>query len=262
MNWIDLALLTWNDIPLLARLAILAWLISMVVLPFWERFGSEWATRRGVIIGVLLQDLAVLAVLSANWGWGHTLWGALLVAVLGWGVEWAGSHTGIPFGRYHYTPLLQPQVGRVPLAVPLAWLMMLPPAWAVAARITAGSTWAFILLSALAMTAWDFFLDPQMVSWGFWQWEHPGGYCLRCKSGGIPWSNFAGWALASGLITAIMMAVGWLRPAQLPLAPLMLIYALVWVLQTVGLGIFWKQPFPAMIGFVSMGSMLLCAWSS
>jgi hypothetical protein len=54
---------------------------------------------------------------------------------------------------------------RAPL-VPLAWLMMLPPAWAVARLVAGGPGIAFILTAALAFTAWDLFLDPQMVAWG------------------------------------------------------------------------------------------------
>ena len=42
----------------------------------------------------------------------------------------------------------------LPLLVPLAWLMMLPPAWAVSQRITGRvSGVAFVAVSALAFTS-------------------------------------------------------------------------------------------------------------
>jgi putative membrane protein len=98
---------------------------------------------------------------------------------------------------------------------------MLPAAWAIAARIAgAWSGPAFVGFSALAMTAWDLALDPQMVAWGFWIWAEPGGYF------GIPWSNFIGWVLTTALITVVV------RPTELPTEILVLIYTLTWLLQS------------------------------
>jgi putative membrane protein len=144
---------------------------------------------------------------------------------------------------------LQPQLAGVPLLIPLAWLMMLPPAWAVASLIVGGRRdWRFVLVSAAAFTAWDLFLDPQMVGWGYWVWANPGGYF------GIPWVNFAGWLLGSALITAIV------RPGQLAAPIFVAVYAITWFLQTVGQGLFWQMPGPALVGGVVMGFFLLLAY--
>jgi putative membrane protein len=172
-------------------------------------------------------------------------------------VELLGSSTGLIFGEYGYTPLLQPQLAGVPLLVPLAWLMMFPPAWAVAALIDARlptlrtSLWRelrFALLAALAFTAWDLFLDPQMVAWGFWNWDQPGGYF------GIPWTNYAGWLLVSTSITLLI------RPKDLPLLALVLVYCVTWILETIGQLFFWGLPGPAAFGFLGMGAMLIWAF--
>jgi putative membrane protein len=136
----------------------------------------------------------------------------------------------------------------VPLAIPVAWLMMLPPAWGVASLITGGYGLAFVVVSALAFTAWDLFLDPQMVAWRLWVWQKPGIYF------GIPLTNYVGWFLASAAITALV------QPRECPDMSLALIYAITWLLQTVGLGVFWKQPGPALCGFFGMGGMLTWAW--
>jgi putative membrane protein len=166
-----------------------------------------------------------------------------------WLIEFVGSTTGYPFGVYHYTDLLQPQVGGVPILIPLGWWMMLPPAWAVAQSLAgSASRPAFIGWSALALTAWDLFLDPQMVAWGLWKWAQPGGYF------GIPWVNFLGWLLASALITALV------RPGPLPARPLMLIYAITWLLESIGLIFFWELPGPGSVGFIGMGSLLCLAY--
>ncbi len=130
---------------------------------------------------------------------------------------------------------------------------MLPPAWAMANAILKHEEREgprrikFILLSALAFTAWDLFLDPQMVGWNFWVWEIPGQYF------GIPVVNYFGWLLVSGLLTFAA------NPKDLPIAPLMIVYILTWFLQTIGQGMFWGQPGPAVFGFLGMGVFVFLA---
>ena len=200
-----------------AQTALLTvWVLTMISLPIvnWN-FG--WQVMIGAVnAGVLAQAFAVVAVLWAAWGAARALRVAAMVAALGWAAEALGSRTGFPFGAYDYTAALQPQLFHVPLLIPLAWLMMLPPAWGAAQALSrrVAPRWrtpAFIILSALAMTAWDLFLDPQMVAWGLWEWQNPGGYF------GIPWSNYLGWLLVSAAITGLV------RPSEWPVAPLLLI---------------------------------------
>ena len=79
---------------------------------------------------------------------------------------------GFPFGRYGYTGALRPQVAGVPAIVPLAWFAMaLPAREAAHAALGPRSNPATrIVLGAAALTAWDLFLDPQMVGEGYWGW--------------------------------------------------------------------------------------------
>lgn len=249
----------WGAMAWGTRIAILAWIVATISMPIIRWLWGERGLRWGISASVLLQAAAVLLILAWAWGWGWAALAAGAVLVLGWTVEYIGSRTGVPFGRYHYTGRLQPQLGRVPLLIPVAWLMMLPPAWAVAQYITGcagarGASLAFIAVSALTFTTWDLFLDPQMVGWGLWVWARPGGYF------GIPWVNYAGWFLAAGAMTAVIRTG--VCPASLPAAPLALIYGLTWLLETVGLGIIWKQPGPAVCGFLGMGAMLFWAWAA
>lgn len=226
------------------------WVLTMVSLPILGWILGEGYLLRGMSFGVLMQASAVLVILYSAWGWAQTLKTFAIVAVLSYLAELLGSTTGFPFGKYHYTDLLQPQLAGVPLLIPLAWMMMLPPAWAIAKTILGKShpRWAFVLLSALAFTAWDLFLDPQMVAWGFWVWEIPGQYF------GIPLVNYLGWLLVSATLT-------WLaNPKDLPIGPLSLVYVLTWLLQTIGQGIFWSQPGPALVGFLGSGLFVWLAW--
>ena len=221
---------------------IVLWLNTMILIPIVRWMAGDRVLHWGVFAGVILQAGAVLAVLHATWGTRETLRVAAIVMPLAWLIEFTGSTTGIPFGAYHYTATLAPLLGGVPLVIPVAWLMMLPPAWAVASILTGHHHgWRFVGVSALAFTAWDLFLDPQMVGWGYWVWDQPGQYF------GVPVLNFVGWFIAAGLIT---LAV---RPKEPPMLPLLVIYTITWFLQTVGQAVFWGMPGPALFGFVGMG---------
>jgi len=225
------------------------WALGMMSLPIGLWLMGEAILPVGMTVTTVLQAGAVIMLLRRAWGWrrvGLTLAG---VAALGWLVEFIGSSTGLPFGVYHYTERLQPQLGGVPLLIPLAWFMMLPPAWTVATLIGGrGGRWRFLLLSMLAFTAWDLFLDPQMVLFDFWRWETAGGYF------GIPWSNYAGWLLAAGVMTLVV------RPPMQPVRPLLLVYGLVWFFETFGLLFFWELPGPALVGGLVMGAFTLVAF--
>ncbi len=232
----------------LEAVLLVAWVLAMVALPIIRALGGDGPMRAGVVLTVLLQAGLVVTVLVRAWGVRRALATAALVVALGWLVEAVGSHTGFPFGDYHYTDRLGPRLTGVPLVIPLAWLMMLPPAWAVADWLTGGRRGlAFVAASALAFTAWDLFLDPQMVAWRFWVWEQPGGYF------GIPWQNFGGWLLAAAVITVLA------RPGPLPAAALVLVYGVTWFLETVGLIVFWGLPGPGAVGGLAMGACLAAA---
>ena len=230
---------------------IALWALTLISLPIIGWTFGKTALIRGMSAGVVMQGLAVLAILIETWGFAKTLRTFATVGILAYLAELIGSSTGIPFGKYHYTEILQPQIAGVPLLIPLAWMMMLPPAWAIT-KIILGKHQTgkiiFASFSAFAFTAWDLFLDPQMVGWGFWVWETPGRYF------GIPFVNYLGWLLVSAMITYIA------NPKDIPLSPLVLIYILTWLLQTIGQGIFWSQPGPAFFGFIGMGLFVVFAW--
>lgn len=206
-----------------------------------------------ITVGVTITAIVVMALLWCDWGAMATVRVSISILVLSWVAEAIGSRFGSPFGSYSYTNALTPQILGVPIQIPLGWLMMLPPSWAVAQAIADQMVprWrllVFVSLSAFAMTAWDLFLDPIMVTWGIWVWHHPGVFF------GIPWINYLGWLLVSALITIII------RPKKLPIAPLLIIYTAIWLLKSAGLGIFWGIPGPALVGFILMGAITVFAW--
>ncbi len=235
---------------------LIVWLLTMIALPIGRWVMGDTIIPYGITLAAILQAAAVFSMILPQWGWRRSLQTLGIIAVLTWGAEFVGHRTGLPFGAYHYTDLLQPQVGGVPLLIPLAWFMLLPSSWVMAQFIVGkgggmGQRALFVAVSAAALTAWDLFLDPQMVGWGFWVWENPSGYF------GIPWSNYVGWLLVSGLATAAV------NPPPLKPIPLALVYGIVWFLQTIGQAVFWGQVGPAVVGGLAMGGiMLLAYWRS
>jgi putative membrane protein len=234
---------------------LLCWLLAMISLPISRWTLGEEATPLALSIGVIFQVAAGMSFLAQRWSAWRLMRTGLTVILLGWAVEWIGHQTGFPFGFYSYTERLQPQLGGVPLLIPLAWLMMLPPAWAVAFNITQPLArkpllrrGAFIAVSALAFTAWDLFLDPLLVSWDFWRWQELGVYF------GIPLSNYGGWLLASALMTALTAPC-----ADLPRRPLLFLYGATWFFMTGGLIFFWNLAGAGAIGSAAMGGFLVAA---
>ncbi|GAB4539964.1 MAG: carotenoid biosynthesis protein [Anaerolineae bacterium] len=241
----------------------IAWLISLLV---WVTMliatpPGMWLFGDGLFplmatLGVLAQATTTFFALAGGWPAARALRTLAVVSAGAWVVEVLGSATGFPFGAYHYTAALQPQLAGVPLLIPLAWFMMLVPAWSVAGAILAGrrerlGRWYALvhaILAGAAFTAWDLYLDPQMVAHRLWVWEQPGGYF------GIPWVNFLGWWLAAATLTILI------RPARLPRPRLLVIYTLTWIFQAIGLGLFWGQPGPALAGCLAMGCFALWAW--
>ena len=103
-------------------------------------------------------------------GWAACLYGA--TAAIGLAVEAIGTATGFPFGAYRYGTRLGPMVLDVPLLIPLAWCMAAYPMLLLAQRLGT-RRWQVMLIGAWTITAWDLFLDPQMVGEGHWAFADP-----------------------------------------------------------------------------------------
>ena len=237
------------------------WTLAMIMLPIAKWILGDDYIPQVVSIALMFQFIAVFYIISSVWGIKRALITLGIIALMTWVIEKIGSTTGFPFGGYHYTDSLNPQFQNVPLLVPLAWFMMLPSAWVVAKSIIGESihpnyrTMLFILMSGLAMTAWDLFLDPQMVEWGFWRWELPSDFSSLTYFG-IPLVNYAGWLLTGILVTLVIRPD---RMPSLPIKPLLLIYAITWFLETFGLALFWGQLGPAIVGGIVMGGIMIWA---
>lgn len=166
----------------------------------------------GGTLGLTTASVVLLAAaaLTDAWATRGPAAAATLAGVAGLGglvAEAVGVRTGFPFGEYTYTGTLGLEVLGVPALVPLAWTMMAWPALAVARRLGgarggAGGRWTVALVGAAALTAWDVFLDPQMVDQGHWTWAHPSPGLPGIDD--VPLTNYAGWLLVSFLMIGVL----------------------------------------------------------
>jgi uncharacterized membrane protein len=231
LAWVPFAVmaLTQIGIPLTDDDATLEWLSSLVVVAFF---------------------LTTLAVVVARWGAARALGAAAFVVVATALVEKLGTTTGFPFGAYDYTGALQPTIAGVPVIVPLAWFAMGVTALEVGHHV--GSRVVAVVVGGLGLTAWDLFLDPQMVDAGYWEWEADGAYQ------GIPLTNYAGWVL-TGL--AVLSVVERIRPATPPSPGLRWLYTWWAVMNTIGFLVFFGEPWVGLVGGLGMGAITALAWA-
>jgi len=176
-----------------------------------------------------------------------------LVAVFtggGLAVEAVGVATGFPFGGYAYAGALGPRLFGVPLVVPLAWAWMAWPAWLAAARLTGGSVQR-IGLAAVALAAWDLFLDPQMVAAGYWRWSGVGTHLPGVP--GVPVLNYLGWFGVSLGLMAIFATLGGRGPASPRDPPILALYLWTYYSSVLAHAVFLGLPASAGWGALGMG---------
>jgi putative membrane protein len=204
-----------------------------------------------------LTVATVLLVAAASLVHAYRSYGSQVLTVLtltcvvgGFVVEVLGVHTGVPFGKYHYTGGLGASLFGVPVVIAFAWPMLAWPA-ALAAHRLCRSFAARVAVGAWALAAWDLFLDPQMVAAGHWTWADPGAHLPGVAS--VPLTDYAGWLVVSALMSLALQSVLRRRAADdwWPLA----FYVWTWASSTLALAAFLGLPAAALCGAVAMGAV-------
>ncbi|TRW77035.1 carotenoid biosynthesis protein [Mycolicibacterium sp. 018/SC-01/001] len=213
---------------------------------------EAWRTQ------VTVCSVAIFFLASlADAGRVHGRRGALILALVAGGggliAESVGVATGVPFGRYAYTGTLGPEVLGVPVIVPMAWVMMAWPALVVGRTLVRHGP-AVVIVAAYALTAWDVFLDPQMVAAGHWRW-FDAAHALPLIPG-IPLTNYAGWLVVS---TAMMVALHLLLPSgdRTASRPAAALYLWVYFSSVLAHAVFFGLPGSAITGGLLMGVVAL-----
>ncbi len=207
--------------------------------------------RAGLTTAVVIAFAATTTLLAATvWGAPRALAAGTVVVAGTLVLEAVGSRTGWPFGEYDYGDALRPTIAGVPLAVALAWWAMAVPAREVAARLSP-TGWRRVALGAVALTAGDVLLAPQMVDEGFWTWD--GGGPWR----DVPLSNYVGWFLVS---VVVMVVLDRLLPGSGRGPALLGLYTWWAVMSTLGFLAFFGDPLVGVVGGACMLPLAGLAW--
>ncbi len=163
-------------------------------------FSLAWA---GSILLFLEGFLLILAAMLL-FGWKRGLLAGLLVILLSSIVETTGVNTGFPFGLYHYTQVLFPQLpGGVPFAVMFAWTLIVFGSYSWVARTTTHQHLSLpaVLLGGLLAMLLDLEIEPVATYLEhYWQWLAPGNLNYY----GVPLANFVAWFVTASLLLFII----------------------------------------------------------
>lgn len=236
------AVARWAD--RVAAAASVVTVAGMIATPLLPKGGTGRRVLSSVVVGGMYATTTANA--ARRWGVARAGAASATTAVATGFIERFGTRTGVPFGQYAYTAALKPQIAHVPVIVPLAWFGMgLPAREAADAALGSRSTpLTRIVAGSAAMTAWDLFLDPQMVGEGYWGWVRKGVYR------GIPFSNYVGWFITGLGIMALFEAL--LPSKDDPEARLVGQYGYMSVMQTLGFAKYFRDPLVAAVGGLGM----------
>jgi putative membrane protein len=176
------------------------------------------ATHAPLSLALVLASLAWFAV--SFWSSGTLLgrratWTFVgLAFTLGWFAEEMGARFGWFFGEYHYTDVLGPRLGSVPIVIPLMWFGVCQVGFTLACLLLwrrpvpeAGARWRAgalaAAMTALLVTAFDLGADPYFVyQLEAWIMVEKDGYWF-----GETIVGFAGWLFVSFVITGLFLAL-------------------------------------------------------
>jgi bisanhydrobacterioruberin hydratase len=117
-------------------------------------------------------------------------------------VEWIGAQSGVPFGPYRYTDAFGPRmIGVLPIAIPLAWLVILLGARLLVLEIRPGiSKTALSFWVAVIALFTD--LNLEFIAWkvrGYWIWFPD----QSAAPGWPPIQNFLSWFALAFILHAL-----------------------------------------------------------
>ena len=206
--------------PDVAWTLFLVWTaVGVVVMPLGigETQVRGWlaghADAADAAVGFLRAADAVWMLLAAVVVYFHTVTAEGLPTARRWAViilggsaffEWVGARTGFPFGPYAYTDRFGWRIGGVlPLAIPLAWLVILLCGRCLVRRIWPDAARLPLALGVAAVAVLTD-LNLEFVAWkvrGYWVW-YPGAGASA--PGSPPLQNYAAWFALSFALAALL----------------------------------------------------------
>ncbi len=171
-------------------------------------------------LNVALMSAFTLLHGARRYGWRGIL-GYFVIALVVTNVFEAMSIlTGFPFGAYHHTASMGPQIFHVPLIVGPIFAVAGYLGWAIAGVLLGdvfndsqrGVLLAKPVIAAFITTSWDLCVDPIGGTINRdWVWADGGGYF------GVGWLNFFGWMLTLWVIFQVFALFLARRGPPLPL---------------------------------------------
>lgn len=122
---------------------------------------------------------------------------ALAICTFTFFIEFVGTRTGIPFGRYEYSNVLGFIVASIPLTVALAWVGIVVNLVVAFADLT--NRWIRALAVGFSATLFDLVLDPVAHVRSFWSWE-PNQFGAFYD---VPLANFVSWFILFAIISLL-----------------------------------------------------------
>lgn len=116
---------------------------------------------------------------------------SLLAFFLGFSAEMVGTNFGWIFGNYSYGDVLGIKIWNTPLMIGVNWFLV---SYGIGMLISKLKLHYMVrwVICIFALVMFDYFMEPVALKHGFWEWHE----------GTIPLSNYIGWAIVSGILSA------------------------------------------------------------
>lgn len=187
-----------------------ALLAAWVVVTLTSLFAPQVLSfDRSRYINVMLMSAFTFAHGAPRYGQRGILSYFLIAMTVAYVAENASVASGLPFGHYHHTAHMGPQLGYAPLLVGpifavagyLGWVLAGVLLGDVFSAPRATMLTARPLIAAFITTSWDLCVDPIGGTLNRdWIWAEGGGYF------GVGWLNYFGWMLTMTLIYQLFAA--------------------------------------------------------
>jgi uncharacterized membrane protein len=153
------------------------------------------ATGDPLLILLAFANSHLLA--AREWGPGLARRWAVIVVVASLLIETCGALSGFPFGAYRYTDRFGPMLGVVPMAIPLAWHIVLTNAIFLVRFVAPHlPRWGEAAAVGVIATLYDAVLEPFATRVkDYWWWTR--------TDGAVPLQNYAAWFVLSALLAGL-----------------------------------------------------------
>ena len=198
----------WSFVEISALAAFVIWTAAGLIftrvspdtvahwpIPHWLGRFVDFCLKNGDPILILLAFANTHLHAARQWTPAIARRWGLILLVCAFGIETFGAITGFPFGDYHYTDRFGPMLGVVPLAIPLAWHVVVTNALFIVRDAAPNALpLAEAAMAGLLCMGYDFVLEPFATTVKhYWIWT----------GGTIPPLNYAAWFVLSGLLVRL-----------------------------------------------------------